>query len=367
MSMSFLEALNKAGCIDKQITESDDRFDKVNAAAEKFANDMEPNLLIDGFHSLIKESFFETNVAMQSAYSTLEEYWTNVGFIYPDEKPHRLLTAMVLYACVKLAEKNNSYASMLALNIVDIWPYLSVHNPHLILSKELVDEWNKKLNIYSYSTYTESVDIKGLKNKTFKSEIFQADGEVEVSAEKVAKNFTDTFKELNDQINSVSSALKSPFEYQNEQLNILWWYEAKYSQSFFKSYREIDPLLNPLVMAIDLLQLIKGYPAPVSSTYILAESINQTGNANYDTKYPLIDILTKIRESKEELLTKDIFNNLELSSNQNFLNIRDLVISAFKTDIDLENLKNQCIIQIEEISLPDLAKAIYRQEQVYRF
>ncbi|MEG8243112.1 hypothetical protein MKS77_17660 [Acinetobacter baumannii] len=57
MSMSFLEALNKAGCIDKQITESDDRFDKVNAAAEKFANDMEPNLLIDGFHSLIKESF----------------------------------------------------------------------------------------------------------------------------------------------------------------------------------------------------------------------------------------------------------------------------------------------------------------------
>ncbi|MBU0384482.1 hypothetical protein KN515_23205, partial [Acinetobacter baumannii] len=152
MSMSFLEALNKAGCIDKQITESDDRFDKVNAAAEKFANDMEPNLLIDGFHSLIKESFFETNVAMQSAYSTLKEYWINVGFIYPDEKPHRLLTAMVLYACVKLAEKNNSYASMLALNIVDIWPYLSVHNPHIILSKELVDEWNKKLNIYSYST-----------------------------------------------------------------------------------------------------------------------------------------------------------------------------------------------------------------------
>ena len=66
-------------------------------------------------------------------------------------------------------------------------------------------------------------------------------------------------------------------------------------------------------------------------------------------------------------MTKDIINNLELSSNQNFLNIRDLVISAFKTDIDLDNLKNQCIIQIVDISLPDLAIAIYRQEQVYRF
>jgi hypothetical protein len=97
MSMSFL-ALNKAGCFDKQITESDDRFDKVNAAAEKFANDMDPNLLIEGFHALIKVIFL-TNLAMQSAYSTLEEYWTNVGFIYPDEKPHRLLTAMVLCMC----------------------------------------------------------------------------------------------------------------------------------------------------------------------------------------------------------------------------------------------------------------------------
>ncbi|MEG8243109.1 hypothetical protein MKS77_17645 [Acinetobacter baumannii] len=51
-------------------------------------------------------------------------------------------------------------------------------------------------------------------------------------------------------------------------------------------------------MAIDLLQLIKGYPAPVSSTYILAESINQTENANYDTKYPLIDILKKLEKIK---------------------------------------------------------------------
>ena len=92
MSMSFLEALNKAGCIDKQITESDDRFDKVNAAAEKFANDMEPNLLIDGFHSLIKESFFETNVAMQSAYSTLEEY----VILIPEE-----LTPKVLFILMR--------------------------------------------------------------------------------------------------------------------------------------------------------------------------------------------------------------------------------------------------------------------------
>jgi hypothetical protein len=52
---------------------------------------------------------------------------------------------------------------------------------------------------------------------------------------------------------------------------------------------------------------------------------------------------------------------LELS-NQNFLNIRDLVISAFKTDIDLENLKINVLYKLKK-SLPDLAKAIYRQEQ----
>ncbi len=365
--MTFLEALKKAGCLDKQITENDDRFDKATAAAEEFAEKMDPRLLIDGCNALIKESFFESNLAMQSAYTTLENNWSNIGLVYPEDKPNRLLTAMILYACEKLTKKDTDNASKLALNLIDIWPYLSVKNNYLILTKEQVDEWNKQLNIQSFSVYQNTVNVKALKNKIFKADGFQNEGENGASAEKIAKNFTDTFKELNDQISFVSSALQSPFEYQNEQLNILWWYEAKYSQSFFKSYREIDPLLNPLVMAIDLLQIIKGYPAPVSSTYILAESINQTENANYDTKYPLIDILTKIRESKAELLTKDIFNNLELSSNQNCLNIRDLIVSAFKTDIDLETLKNQCIIQIEEISLPNLAKAIYRQEQVYRF
>ncbi|NNP77819.1 hypothetical protein A7P54_15545 [Acinetobacter sp. Ac_3412] len=366
MSMTFLEALKKAGSLDKQITENDERFDKANAAAEEFAEKMDPKLLIDGCNALIKESFFESNLAMQSAYSTLENNWSNVGLVYQEDKPNRLLTAMVLYACEKLTNQDIDNASKLALNLIDIWPYLSINNNHLILTKEQVDEWNKKLNIQSFSVYKETIDIKTLRNKTFKNDGFQNEGENEASAEKIAKNFTDTFKELNEQINLVSSSLKSPFEYQNEQLAILWWYEAKYSQSFFRSYREIDVLLRPLIMAIDLLTLIKEYPAPVSSTYILAESVNQTENANYDKKYPLIDILTKIRESKAELLAKDIFNALELSPNKNCLNIRDLVVSAFKTDIDIETLKNQCIVQIEEISLPDLAKAIYRQEQAYR-
>ncbi|HGH3318463.1 TPA: hypothetical protein ACJKZQ_001469, partial [Acinetobacter baumannii] len=70
MSMTFLEALKKAGCLDKQITENDDRFDKATAAAEEFAEKMDPRLLIDGCNALIKESFFESNLAMQSAYTT---------------------------------------------------------------------------------------------------------------------------------------------------------------------------------------------------------------------------------------------------------------------------------------------------------
>lgn len=365
--MTFLEALKKAGCLDKQIIENDDRFDKANAAAEEFAENMDPKVLIDGCNALIKESFFESNLAMQSAYTTLENNWSNIGLVYPQDKPNRLLTAMVLYACEKLTNKDTHIASKLALNLIDIWPYLSVNNNHLILTKEQIDEWNKKLNINSFSVYKESIDIKALRNKTFKTENFNNEGENQASSEKIAKNFTDTFKELNEQINLVSSSLKSPFEYQNEQLTILWWYEAKYSQSFFRSYREIDVLLRPLVMAIDLLKLINGYPAPVSSTYILSESVSQTGNAHYDKKYPLIDILTKVRESTADLLAKDIFNNLEFSTNQDYLNIRDLIVAAFKTETDLETLKNQCIVHIEEISLPDLAKAIYRQEQVYRF
>ena len=144
--MTFLDALRKAGCFDKQITENDDRFDKAKAAAEEFANNMDPKLLIEGCNALIKESFFESNLAIQSAYTTLENNWSNIGLIYPEDKPNRLLTAMVLYACEKLTKKDTDNASKLALNLIDIWPYLPVNNNHLILTKEQIDEWNKELN-----------------------------------------------------------------------------------------------------------------------------------------------------------------------------------------------------------------------------
>lgn len=52
MGMTFLDALKKAGCLDKQITESDDRFDKANSAAEEFAKEMDSKLLIEGCYAL---------------------------------------------------------------------------------------------------------------------------------------------------------------------------------------------------------------------------------------------------------------------------------------------------------------------------
>ena len=45
--MTFLDALRKAGCFDKQITENDDRFDKAKAAAEEFADKIHGGQLID--------------------------------------------------------------------------------------------------------------------------------------------------------------------------------------------------------------------------------------------------------------------------------------------------------------------------------
>lgn len=52
MGMTFLDALKKAGCLDKQITESDDRFDKANSAAEEFAKEMDSKLLIEGCYDV---------------------------------------------------------------------------------------------------------------------------------------------------------------------------------------------------------------------------------------------------------------------------------------------------------------------------
>lgn len=364
MTISFTDALKIAKGLDVQISNNDDRYQKVQESAEQFSENLDPNLLFDGCYSLVRESFFDSNKALQAAFNILQENWPNIDVVYT-EKPNRLLTSIVLFAFINSAQKNDSLASRLALLLTDVLPYIEEKNLHQLISKNEIQQWVEQLNKTSYSSYVNNLKISNLKNKNFKSDDFINEGETVFSLEKNVSVLNNTFKDLNLSLNKNYEDISSTINYQNEKIDTLWWYESKFSKIYLKSYREINIFILPLIMSFELLDLMKGYPAPLSSTYILAESISQIKDADYEKKYNLLDILTKIREEKDFLKENEIFSKTILLENS-YLNIRDLVILAFKTNEDLNVLINKCIVNIDEISLPNLAKAIYRQEQVYR-
>ena len=57
-----------------------------------------------------------------------------------------------------------------------------------------------------------------------------------------------------------------------DQLDVLWWSEAKYSPSLRLGYREMQRAVAAVAMAHDLSMLVPAM-APTSVTYVLGETV----------------------------------------------------------------------------------------------
>lgn len=90
------------------------------------------------------------------------------------------------------------------------------------------------------------------------------------------EHFIDAFeKQLTEHLESIetirSEVLKSQQSIQIR-LNVLWWFEAKYSPTLMLGYRELPAANASLAMAYDLTQIVPPL-APASVTYVLGEAV----------------------------------------------------------------------------------------------
>lgn len=153
---------------------------------------------------------------------------------------------------------------------------------------------------------------------------------------------------------------------ERQRLDALWWLETLYSPSQHCSYRELDNELAAIVMAFDLLSLVPGIMPP-SLPYLLAEGVDRLPGASYRDKKPLEAILTKLTGQRSHLpagLTKGA-----AQPQQNVrLSLRDVVVSALGDSTpDINRLLNSAEIDpVTEMSLPEFARAVLRQEHAVR-
>lgn len=146
-------------------------------------------------------------------------------------------------------------------------------------------------------------------------------------------------------------------------LNVLWWSEAMYSQSIHCGYRDLSAPLAAVVMAVDLLDQVTR-PTPASVGYLLAEAVNRLPDAEFNRKHTLPDLFDALRSARGRL-PEGWLDRLSPPPSAGRQSLRDLVVLTLRNQVwDLEESIKQAGLTAEvTLSLPALARAIFRQEQ----
>jgi len=149
-------------------------------------------------------------------------------------------------------------------------------------------------------------------------------------------------------------------------LDTLWWSEALYSQSVRCSYRDLPPALAAVVMAIDLLEQIT-MPTPASVSYLLSETVSRLPEADFSRVQALPELLGALRKSRERL-PRDWMKSLSPPPAEGRLSLRDLItLTLGNQELDLDkSVKRAGLSGDMSMSLPGLARALFRQEQAVR-
>ncbi|MCU8278091.1 hypothetical protein M2G82_21800 [Vibrio vulnificus] len=176
-------------------------------------------------------------------------------------------------------------------------------------------------------------------------------------------------KALNEQRLALQRQQNAFLDYQRQEqtrLNVLWWAEALYSTSQKESYRSHFPEIAAVLMPYDLLEEIQ-LPSPASVVFTLAEAVGKLPECSHDRNYSFYEILTEIRNKRSQL-DPCWLETLTSRLDEKNSNIGGMVVRALVDEnCDFNSLIEASFIpQDWRCSLPELSRAIFRQEQAYR-
>lgn len=176
-------------------------------------------------------------------------------------------------------------------------------------------------------------------------------------------------KALNEQRLALQRQQNAFLDHQRQEqtrLNVLWWAEALYSTSQKESYRSHFPEIAAVLMPYDLLEEIQ-LPSPASVVFTLAEAVGKLPECSHDRNYSFYEILTEIRNKRSQL-DPCWLETLTSRLDEKNSNIGGMVVRALVDEnCDFNSLIEASFIpQDWRCSLPELSRAIFRQEQAYR-
>lgn len=228
------------------------------------------------------------------------------------------------------------------------WPSAQYANP----------DWSWDFADRMQALLADELDALAIEN----TRLDAATQQLQASQAAFAKTLNNALATQKRWVQDALEASKARLEAEQLRLGALWWAEALYSRSLRCSYRELHPALAAVVMAIDLLDQVNK-PTPASVGYLLAEAVHRLPDAEYGIKHALPELLGTLRETRGRLPT-GWMDKLSPPPTEGRLSMRDLVILALKDQGDIAGAMGRAGLTGEAaLSLPELARALFRQEQ----
>lgn len=298
------------------------RYQLMVTAAQTLADQFseEPQLLIRAVLAGLDQEVDLNDPAIQIAYKAAIDQWPTMGGVYSDP-PIGLLRALLWEGC-RLCSHQHASAIILFTS-----------TDQLAFSR----------------LGRESAGIKHFLSEIV-SNAFTSTAEPIYEVEGETKTAITTQGYINPTIEKI-------------QLDSLWWSQSLYSPSLQCSYRDMPPHLAAIVMSVDLLKLAEPLPTPVSVGHLLAETVNRLPNAGFEASRPFAEWLQLLRQDQARLATL----TFTPPPGTGRLSLRDtLVLTLQQPKIDPTLRQRAGGTDTVKFSLPQLAHALFRQEQAVR-
>ena len=430
MKFSVITEVNNLGLIDK-LNGDDDRLEKVRKASSILVDRIEGdrNLLIPYVLAGLSENVDEQDLAIMDCEQALLSAWETAKSVYGIEKPINLYRYMLLDACNQMVAESKSNSYVLWNTVADIYTYLQFGNErHLIqqmvqnwleISEEFVFEHIENIHVKEIElvgkTKKKAIPILSFNKEEFEEKLFlamgphSADGTPYTTEQVQNKNYASVGLEWNksfipkfskifegyiSELNKGAHEISNLFAQQeaereeiysknreqlmtnyqevigkiklqnNLKFESLWWSQSMYSPLLHKSYREMNLYIATIVMVKDLLSFVD-LVAPDSLSYLLLEVVHKLEYENSGIKISLSKIFEDLTNLKESVPSSVKDSNLDKCSNK-LLNIDDIIEFAI-SDLQIDSIEKRFISPAIDISLPQLAQALFRQELAKKF
>ncbi|WP_343604810.1 GTPase-associated system all-helical protein GASH [Fluviicola sp.] len=405
MENKYLQPLLQAGLLD--IGDNDERLANVEKSISDLEKHLKKNISLLPSYILVglDPEINENDPVLEEVETIVASNWKALRAKF-SERPISILRSVILHALYNVGINDSKIARIIYLTASNFYPYAKLGREKVTVDSILTElaELAERNAIEEWSLIDEEPKIKigtlkieGLKStkvtvgkESLKQSLAQSTNQstngynpyhnqndwsnsfanlasegiskaIETAANKatesldlssveasVNKFFTDFKKSLDQSLKESFTSIQSV----ERRSKLLWWKETLYSASLKDSYRTIEKVLQPIVLAKDLYMQLPAI-VPVSVNYLLKDTLLLL-NDSADEKLTFEKLLKELEQESNKVILKNYFSEAEVKEKR--IAVIDFIGLLAYDKVKIDSFKKYTgIDKNEQTSFSDIA------------